>query len=466
MIRLSLLILFASSLCILALRRWYIALCGLLFLTVVMQHPSMPPGLLGIQGVSAWNLALLFIVFGWAYNRQFEPPATRPPRWMIVLLGAYFVLVLVAGLVAVSELSSFQFGARGWYWRYHTGGLIADAIVNPLKFAVIGVLFFDGASTRQRVLLGMAAAAGSCVCYAALLFKSIGVRIFTIDYQDARRLTDKLVGLFANDMAELFAFAIWALLLAYALLGIKWQRACLIAAVVLVVPPFVALKSRAGFLAFVVAGLLLGIVRWRRILIVLPIVALLAAVLVPSIGERVLTGVGGAEEIDWEEATAGRVTGIWPPVIQQIGRAPFFGHGRFAIVRTECALAIRALEGSVPGHPHNSYLEMLLDGGLLGLGIALSGMAVIAWSAFALVRTRGDPLLSVLGGMALVAVATELAAGVAGSSFFPSQSTAPYVCVWGMCVRVHIERQVRIRHAAQARGLGFARPRQLARAYA
>jgi hypothetical protein len=33
-------------------------------------------------------------------------------------------------------------------------------------------------------------------------------------------------------------------------------------------------------------------------------------------------------------------------------------------------------------------------------------------------------------------VVTELTAGIAGSSFFLTQSTVPYLCVWGMALRV------------------------------
>ena len=39
-----------------------------------------------------------------------------------------------------------------------------------------------------------------------------------------------------------------------------------------------------------------------------------------------------------------------------------------------------------------------------------------------------------------IAAVAELTAGVAGSSFFPTQSTVPYLVVWGLVVRFQVER--------------------------
>jgi O-antigen ligase len=318
--------------------------------------------------------------------------------------------------------------------------VLVDTIINPLKYLMIGVLFFDGARTRERVKMALATAIGSGLCYALLLFKTLGTRVFTIGFEDARRMTDKLVGLFANDLAELLAFTLWGGLVLVFLFRRSWQRALWLACVAAVVPPFLALKSRAGFLSFCAAGAVLGAVRWRRILILMPLAVFVAALAAPDVRDRVLMGVGDAEEeTSWDEISAGRVTNIWPPVVAQIGQSPLVGHGRLAILREACYEEILERERVVPNHPHCSYLEILLDAGLVGLVICLAcswGLIRVAWR---LMRDSVEPVGLVLGTCSLAAIVAELSAGLAGSSFFPSQSSVPYLCIWGAALGVYAE---------------------------
>lgn len=434
MIRLTLLNLLILALLLVAVRRWYWALCGLLFMTVLTQHPSMPTRMLGIQGLNPWNVTLIVVAYFWLVNRRGEPAVRATPLPLAALFGAYVVMVIATTLTGVFSEQTLRWTQIE---RSTTVWLLTDGMINPLKYLLVGVMFFDGARDRQRIRLGLLAAVASSLCYAALMFKSMRERVFTIDYSDARRMTDKLIGLFANDVAELLAFAIWASVFVVALFPRPWQRWLWIAGTALCLPPFIALKSRAGFLAFAVIGLVLGTARWRRLLLACPFVlALLLAV--PSVRERVTSGFT-EQGPDWNEVSAGRLTNIWPPVIRQIGEAPVLGHGRYAILREDCYREILQNERVLPTHPHSSYLEILLDAGLVGLAICLALMAVIIHAAVSLMRMRADRLLSTAGTVALIAALAELTAGVAGSSFFATQSAAPYLAVWGIALRAQIE---------------------------
>lgn len=443
MIRQTILFCFVLAIMVAASKRWFVALCGLLFLTVVMQHPSMPPPVLGIPGASPWNATFAVVVICWLASRSRDPRMPRAPVGLILLSLCYVSMIVLASIAALADFDSF----KGWIWvNTGPGAVVMDGIINPLKYTLIAVMFFDGARTRQRLKWAMFSAVGSGMCYGLLVLKSLKLRVFTMDYVDARRLTDKLVGLFANDMAQLFAFTIWAALVLLVLIPDRPRRFAWIMATMLIIPPFVSLKSRAGMLAFCTIGMVLGAVRWRRILIIMPVAAVIVVAVAPSVRDRVLTGFGSAESggIDWDEISAGRVTGIWPPVIEQIIEAPILGHGRWAIVREACYEKILVSENSVPNHPHNSYLEVLLDAGVVGLLICLSLMGWIVYESYSLMMLKGDPLLSRVGAVALIAAVAELTAGVAGSSFFPTQSTVPALCVWGLALRWGtLRRQVR-----------------------
>ncbi len=436
MIRLTVLYLFLAALFAVALRYWFAALCGLVLLTVFTQHPSMPTNMFGIQGLNPWNAAFLAVVISWLLHRRYDPPRAPVSPRFVALLSLFLVLVITSGLVAAFDHDSIQ-GPAGEKLGF--ADVLVDTIINPLKYLMVGFLFFDGARTRERAKMALATAVGSGLCYAFLLFKTLKGRVFTIDFEDARRMTDKLVGLFANDLAELFAFTVWAGLFLLILFPRAWQRALWLSCVATVVPPFLALKSRSGFLSFCVIGAVLGALRWRKILVLLPVAVLVAVMAAPDVRERMLMGVGDQEEeTSWDEVSAGRVTNIWPPVLAQIGRSPVIGHGRLAILRETCYEEVLEGERYVPSHPHCSYLEILLDAGLVGLLICLvcsCGLIRIAW----LLMRSSDSLGLVLGSCAMAAAVAELSAGLTGSSFYPSQSSVPYLCIWGCALAMYTE---------------------------
>lgn len=429
MIRYAVITIIVGGLMILAVRRWHLALCGLVLMTVLTQHPSMPSRMFGLQGLNPWNAVFLVILLFWWLNRRNEPLAPHARDGMLWLILAYVGLVLTCGLAAMYDAIAYATSSNiEW--------ILVDGIVNPIKYAAVGLLMYDGARTRQRVQVTLITAALSGVAYAALMYKSIGLRILTIDYEDARRLTDKLVGLFANDLGELLAFTFWAVLFLMPALRKGRPRWACVCCSLLLLPAFAALKSRAGFFAFGLIGFIMGIIQWRSILVMLIAGGTAAVLFVPSVTDRILTGVTD-ESVNWDAVSAGRTSNIWPPVIEQITKSPLIGHGRFAILRTECREEIVAREGVVPTHPHNAYLEILLDAGLVGLWICMAILFVILVRSIKLLRMHDDGLMMATGAMSIAAVLALLSAGVSGSSFFARQSSVPYLCVWGVVLRAH-----------------------------
>ncbi|MBX3394879.1 MAG: O-antigen ligase family protein [Phycisphaerae bacterium] len=445
MLRLTLLYLFVCGLAVVAVRRWFLALCGLVFLTVLTQHPNMPREIAGIQGLNPWNASFLAIFSMWILTRHNDPPrAQTPPRVALIVLSYASVLTLT-GLTAVMDSDSMHADGRA---IASARDVFVETIINPMKYLMVGIMFYDGATTRLRVKQAVFTAVGSGAAYAALMYKSLKTGVFTMDYSAARRATDKLVGLYANDMGEVLAFTLWAGLIAVLLIQRHWLKFGWLLANAAVVPCFAVLKSRAGFLAFCATGLVLGVLKWRRILLALPIVLLSVVVFAPNVVDRVMTGVAsdGIADSDWDAISAGRTTYLWPAALNQFVDSPIFGRGRFTILRTGMYDAIYDVAGGVPTHPHNSYLEMLIDAGVIGLAICLISMAGLARSGLALMRQRYDPLMTAVGAIGLIGVVTELSAGVAGSSFYPGQSAVPYLCIWGVLLRAVVEK------SAQAAG--------------
>jgi hypothetical protein len=138
MIRHSLLAFFTLGLIVLSVRRWYWGLCGLVLLTVIVQHPDFPSNMFDVQGLNPWNAVLAAVIFGFVINRANEPGGAPPSRLALGVLAAYVTMVIGCGVAALGD-----------FGRYYgksptTGGFLVDACVNPLKYVAVGVLFFSG----------------------------------------------------------------------------------------------------------------------------------------------------------------------------------------------------------------------------------------------------------------------------------------------------------------------------------
>ncbi len=443
MIRLTVLYILIAVLSCVALRKWYWSLCGLLFVTVLTQNPSMPTMIGGIQGLNPWNATLLVIIIAWFFDRRRDPKRASASPQAVILVLLYVTLLCSIGVIAALDAGGFRGDYAG---RMTSKEILIETIVNPLKYLVVGLMFYDGALTKRRVKMALFSAVGSGLCYSLLMFKSLREKVFTINYTQARRVTDKLIGLFANDLAELTAFTLLAACILVIIIRPDWLRALWLMFAAAAIPAFVSLKSRAGFLAFCLGGLTLGVLRYRKLLLLLPVMVLFVVAIDPSVLERALQGVGDhSYQTNWDEVSAGRTTYLWPPTMEQIRKSPIVGHGRYGILRTDCHDAmIAAGARGVPQHPHSAYLEILLDAGSIGFVICMTCFGALAWTSWTLLRNRQDPLLSALGGVGLAAIVVELTAALTGSSFYPTQSAVPYLCVWGVVVRVAAEQRAHV----------------------
>jgi len=168
---------------------------------------------------------------------------------------------------------------------------------------------------------------------------------------------------------------------------------------------------------------------------------ILLPIIFPSAAERMLYGIGrtdaaGQAVTDEYELTSGRNL-IWPHVIDKIAESRIVGHGRLAMRRTNLADKMMDELGESFPHPHNMYLETLLDNGLLGsIPIFLFWMVTFIYSA-RLFR-YDDPLCSAVGGLSLSLMTVQLIAGLGAQHFYPREST---MCVWAamlLSLRVYV----------------------------
>src|SRR5204863_8728152 len=130
---------------------------------------------------------------------------------------------------------------------------------------------------------------------------------------------------------------------------------------------------------------------WRRNAKALLFLALLAAAAVfflpDAVYQRATTGFGSG----LNAISAGRVEGIWLPLLPEVLRSPIYGNGLGSILWSETMRRADGVAILPVGHPHSAYLEAALDIGIAGLIIVCAYFAHV-WKGFRALSV--DPALS------------------------------------------------------------------------
>jgi O-antigen ligase len=261
----------------------------------------------------------------------------------------------------------------------------------------------------------------------------------------AARYIQNEIGYNRVTLSMMLSGAAWAML-ATAVLFPQWKYKLLIAGAAAGITFAQALTGgRTGYFAWLAVGFVLCLVRWRKFLPVLPIGMAVALAVVPGMKERVLQGFGtdsGPIVVghDSYEMTSGRNV-AWPAVIDQIQKDPWFGFGRTAMHTTGIAdYLLRQHNESFP-HPHQAYLEILLDAGLLGLACVLPFYLLVLGRATRALRDREDPLVCVAGAVCCALVLALIFGGFGGQTFYPREGSVGMWAAIGLMLRLSVERE-------------------------
>jgi O-antigen ligase len=252
-----------------------------------------------------------------------------------------------------------------------------------------------------------------------IVFVSLwGVSLGELANDSSRGFLSKTLGIHVNDLGRLYAVA-------YALLIFTWAesrepglRVALLASMGLVVVALMLTFSRGAFLGFIVVNVLFLL--WRRnakTLIFLGLLAAVALILLPgAVYDRIATGYGNG----LNAISAGRIEGIWLPLLPEVLRSPIYGSGLGSILWSDAMRVGGGVTVLGVAQAHNAYLETLLDMGIAGL-IFLCAYFVHVWKGFRAFSV--DPALSpTLRGFyqgAAAGLVSFLVAGIAGSYLTP-----------------------------------------------
>jgi hypothetical protein len=329
-----------------------------------------PHEMLGVRGLNPLNLILLLTMISYVVHaglRRWRDPLA--PTRLLLWYVAPIALACLIGMRNVGLIPP-HFLHQGLIQFSDGMGYLRDMLVKPMFLVLLALLVALAVrhSGKPERFLYMMLASGYVFCaLVAWLLATSGLSLRDLASPLARTFLGRL-GMHANEMSLLLN-----MLYALTLFSIREQergalRNLLFGSAVLFGFCVLMTFSRGGFLGFALVN---AIYFWKRLSIKTVIAFLIVGACIgpfvaEPILERALTGVQAG---DRAAVTAGRLDGIWLPLLPYVLADPIFPHGSFSILWSPPVRLNRMLPVA---QPHSAWLGGLMDLGLIGLGLVLA----------------------------------------------------------------------------------------------
>lgn len=440
MIRTTLLLLLVAFFSAYAWKDWFVSLCMAILLMAVVQHPDFPGNIAGVQGLNPWNFLILNVMLAWYRYRASEGEAwDMPPLASRLWLG--FLLVILVGVVRLLVSDYPEVG-------FTTGMVFSEYLINTVKWVIPGLLLFDACRTRQRaaISLGVILSLYFLLGLQVVRWMPLSEMGGSADMASrASKLIQNEIGYNRVTLSMMLAGASWSTLAALPLLRKNTHRLILLAAGVTIILGQALTGGRTGYVTWVAIGIALAGLRWRKLLLILPVGLAIIATTMPSVRDRMLQGVGGKEGnfkvgTSAYEMTSGRDI-AWPVVIDKIAKAPLMGYGRQGMVTSGARDFLMINYNESFPHPHQAYLEQLLDNGLTGFLIVIPLFLLMFFRSVPLVLERNDPLVCAVGCAGFCMISALMIGAFGGQTFYPREGAVGMWAAMGLVLRVSVQRK-------------------------
>lgn len=458
MIRFTLLWMFIGFLGITAMKDWYRSLCGLILLIAVIEHPDMPKSIFGIQGLNPWNILLLIVVIAWLSQRSKEGLNWDMPGNIKGLLLIYALVILVAFLRMIADFSGYEALMLLRELPVPSkSNLVSEHIINAFKWVIPGLLLFDGCRDQKRLRIGLISLLLVYFLLAVQVIKWMPLSNITSGGDLSERSLKILIneiGFHRVNMSMMLAGASWAVFASREFVGGKRPLWLVIASFIIFFGQMLT-GGRMGYGTWAIVGFVLLWNRWRRYLFLVPVAVVVMLMLVPGAWERMSQGFGQetyressriekmgyerGEDADMYTVTAGRNI-AWPLVIDKIKESPLIGYGKEAMVQTGLTGYMLTEYRELFPHPHNAYLQLLLDNGILGALCILPFYVLVLKYSYSLFRDNRSPEFVAAGGCCLALVLALMVASIGSQTFYPREGAVGMWCAIGLMLRVYVQR--------------------------
>lgn len=379
-----------------------------------------PRSLMQTAGLNPLNLLVLATLGSYVIHGRLQPGAPLIPKPVVWL---YVVPILAAGLIGMGHVNAIPpfFYEEGRIDFYTERQYLLFTTVRPMVMVAVALLIGAAAARSQkpeRFIVPIALSAMLIALMQIGFVISQAPSLATLAATNARGDFYEPFGMHANSLGRLHLFSFALLLFVWADTKQPRTRLLLLLAVGLVSLALLLTFSRAAIGGAVLVGALFITWKFNAKTLALALVALAVAALLAAdlLYTRMTHGFGeGANAV-----SAGRIDGIWLPLLPELLKSPLWGNGLNSIL-----WSFPMVNGSMlaVGHPHNAYLQALLDMGVVGLALLLAYYAHV-WRGF---RSLGSNAWLSPEIRALFQGATA-----ALLAFF-------FTCFWGSSLRPSIE---------------------------
>jgi O-antigen ligase len=354
--------------CAFILRDFRIGVALMIVLMPISRSWMFPHAMLGVTGLNPFNLLLVGTVG--SLLLQVLSEKTRGPLVPRPLLWLYLVPIVAAGVLGsahVNEIPSFlldgnviEFDSASGYFR--------DMVMKPLIMVVFALVVGAAVARSEQPERFLYPAVAAIWVMSAMVIVFVilsGTSLKDMAGSESREVLSAL-GMHANALGRLYVSAYALLLFTWAESKSSGFRLALLVSMVVVVVALVLTFSRGAFLSFILVNVLYLV--WRRNARTWLVFGLLAAcvllALPGAVYDRVLMGVGSGSV---DTISAGRIDYLWLPLLPELARSPIYGHGLGSIMWSEPMRTGGGITFLPVEHPHNAYLQAVLDMGIIGL---------------------------------------------------------------------------------------------------
>ncbi len=334
-----------------------LSLFFLIVLTPISQVHFMPRGVMGIRGLTLYNMVWLAAAFLILSKYLIHRRNLNLGVYFSGPVVAFSLIYLYAVMWTVYDFDSLpKFGQNS---QTSVTVYLLENLFKPLQLFLTGwlVLLYTNMTGKKELVQKAILTAATISSALVVAFYMSGM---SSDYTTGRDMISAVFGLHANSVGALSVYFFLACLLfsEKSLSGYRYPAIAMSS--VAIILSF----SRIAYIAFLV--MIFFYFRRLRAKEKIALTIILGAIFVaslPLIAARVQYGFSsGSGEININRLSATRVERIWAPAIKQATKHPFIGNG------TDSWLKQNLFTNKYyVGNPHSAYLIILLDMGVLGL---------------------------------------------------------------------------------------------------
>jgi O-antigen ligase len=380
-----------------------------------------PHSVFGVTGLNPLNLVLAATLV--SYLVRGHALQTFLPKQ----LGWLFVVpIVIAGLLGSRHVNEVHPAFYEMEVVHFTDalGYLRDVLLKPMLTVVAALVIAQAVMKSKKTenfLVPFIIAVWVMSVMAIGYVVAEGVSLGALALSSSRTFFSAL-GMHANDLGRLYAVA-------YALLLFTWGetkdarlKTILLLTMGVLTIALLFTFSRGAFVGWVMVNVLFLVWKFNAKTIGLAILAGGAglALMPGAVVSRMSMGLVGGGDVN--EFSAGRVEEIWLPLLPELFKSPIWGNGLDATMWAQALWAEMMLPVT---HPHNAYLQSILDMGLLGTGLLLA----YYWHVYRACRDLGSnanlsPTLRGFYQGAVAGLLCFIVTGFAGSSLRPTPEFA------------------------------------------